>query len=118
MLLRSQFTPFAPAFLWVRSIEKPKTAQYHRSVRVVGGIGRVPNHHPHDSEVKTINELRIHEVGNIKFVNLNVSLDEDLYLIQVEKIKERLRNRIMEEIPGCKIILETKIRRKIPWINQ
>lgn len=59
-------------------------------------------------EISSINELRIHEVGDIKFINLNISLEKNLYLSQVEKIKERFRKRVEREIPGCRIILETK----------
>ena len=60
------------------------------------------------NEIRSINELRIHEVGNIKFINLNISLEKNLYLSQVEKIKERFRKKIESQIPGCRIILETK----------
>jgi len=59
-------------------------------------------------EIKSINELRIHEVGNIKFINLNINLEKNLYLSQVEKIKERFKEKIEKENPGCRIILETK----------
>ncbi|HAJ95771.1 MAG TPA: hypothetical protein DCP02_06015, partial [Actinobacteria bacterium] len=59
-------------------------------------------------EIKKINEIRIHEVGNIKFINLDVSLDENIYLSQVEKIKKSIKVDISREIPGSKIILETK----------
>ena len=59
-------------------------------------------------EIKSINELRIHEVGNIKFINLNVNLEKNLYLSQVEKIKERFKQKIEKDNPGCRIILETK----------
>jgi len=59
-------------------------------------------------EIKSINELRIHEVGNIKFINLNINLEKNLYLSQVEKIKERFKQKIENGNPGCRIILETK----------
>jgi len=59
-------------------------------------------------EIKKINEIRVHEVGNIKFINLDVSLDENLYLSQVEKIKKSIKVNISKEIPVSKIILETK----------
>jgi cation diffusion facilitator family transporter len=59
-------------------------------------------------EIKSINELRIHEVGNIKFINLNINLEKNLYLSQVEKIKERFKQKIEKDNPGCRIILETK----------
>lgn len=59
-------------------------------------------------EIKKINEMRVHEVGNIKFINLDVSLAENLYLSQVEKIKKSIKVNISKEVPGAKIILETK----------
>ena len=59
-------------------------------------------------EIKKINEIRIHEVGNIKFINLDVSLDVNLYLSQAEKIKNDIKESISREMPGSKIILETK----------
>jgi len=59
-------------------------------------------------EIKSINELRIHEVGNIKFINLDISLEKNLYLSQVEKIKERFKEKVEKDNPGCRIILETK----------
>ncbi len=59
-------------------------------------------------EIKSINELRIHEVGNIKFINLNINLEKNIYLSQVEKIKERFKQKIEKDNPGCRIILETK----------
>ena len=59
-------------------------------------------------EIKKIKEISIHEVGNIKFINLDVSLDENLYLSQVEKIKRNIKEKIGMEIPDSSIILETK----------
>jgi len=59
-------------------------------------------------EIKKINEMRVHEVGNIKFINLDVILDKNLYLSQVEKIKKNIKVNISKEVPGSKIILETK----------
>ena len=59
-------------------------------------------------EIKSINELRIHEVGNIKFINLDISLEKNLYLSQAEKIKERFKEKVEKDNPGCRIILETK----------
>lgn len=59
-------------------------------------------------EIKSISELRIHEVGNIKFINLNINLEKNIYLSQVEKIKEKFKQKIEKDNPGCRIILETK----------
>ncbi|HEY4695853.1 MAG TPA: cation diffusion facilitator family transporter [Candidatus Hydromicrobium sp.] len=59
-------------------------------------------------EVKSVNKLKIHEVGNIKFMNLEICLKNNLYLSQVEKIKEKIKNKIRSNIQGSEIILETK----------
>ncbi len=59
-------------------------------------------------EIKSINKLKIHEVGNIKFINLEICLKSNLYLSQVEKIKEKIKNRIRSNIQDSEIILETK----------
>ena len=59
-------------------------------------------------EVKSVNKLKIHEVGNIKFINLEICLKNNLYLSQVEKIKEKIKNKIRSNIQGSEIILETK----------
>ena len=59
-------------------------------------------------EIETVNKLKIHEVGNIKFINLEVCLKSNLYLSQVEKIKEKIKNKISGKIPDSEIILETK----------
>ncbi len=59
-------------------------------------------------EIKSINKLKIHEVGNTKFINLEVYLKSNLYLSQAEKVKEKIKNKILYKIPGSEIILETK----------
>ncbi len=59
-------------------------------------------------QIKTVNKLQIHEVGNIKFINLDVGLDDNLYLSQVEKIKRAVRSKILSDLPGSEIILETR----------
>ena len=35
-------SPIDPTFPFTQNVEKPKTARYHRPVRVVGGIGLEP----------------------------------------------------------------------------
>jgi len=59
-------------------------------------------------EIKSIKKLKIHEVGNIKFINLEVCLKNILYLSRVEKIKETIKNKILQNIPDSEIIIETK----------
>ncbi len=57
-------------------------------------------------DVKKINRLKIHEVGNVKFLNLDICLSENLYLSQIERIKEKLKEEIKSKIPGIEIIIE------------
>jgi len=59
-------------------------------------------------QIKIVNKLQIHEVGNIKFINIDVGLDDNLYLSQVEKIKKTVRSKIKAYLPGSEIILETR----------
>jgi divalent metal cation (Fe/Co/Zn/Cd) transporter len=59
-------------------------------------------------EIKSINELRIHEVGNIKFINVEAGIDENMYLSRAEKIKKQVRQKIDSIFPGSRIILELK----------
>ena len=59
-------------------------------------------------EIKSVNKLKIHEVGNIKFINLEICLKNNLYLSQVENIKEKIKNKISSGVPYTEIILETK----------
>jgi len=59
-------------------------------------------------EIKSISELRIHEVGNIKFINIEAGIDENMYLSRAEKIKNLVRQKIGRIFPGSRIILELK----------
>jgi cation diffusion facilitator family transporter len=59
-------------------------------------------------DIKSINELRIHEVGNIKFINIEAGIDENMYLSRAEKVKKQVRKNIDDLFPGCRIILELK----------
>ncbi len=43
-------------------------------------------------EIKSINKLKVHEVGNIKFINIEICLKNILYSSRIEKIKEKIRN--------------------------
>lgn len=58
-------------------------------------------------EIKSIVKLKIHEVGNIKFINLKICLKDILYSSRVEGIKNNIKNKISESIPDAEIILET-----------
>ncbi|PIU29240.1 MAG: hypothetical protein COT09_01870, partial [Candidatus Hydromicrobium americanum] len=59
-------------------------------------------------EIKSVDKLKIHEVGNIKFINLEIYLKSNLYLSQVENIKDKIKNKISIGVPQSEIILETK----------
>ena len=72
--------------------------------RIIKILGRI-------KEIESINKLKIHEVGNTKFINLEVGLKSNLYLSQAEKIKKNIKNKISGGIPGSEIILETKFIR-------
>jgi len=63
-------------------------------------------------EVKKIEELKIHEVGNIKFINLLVSLPQNLAMTQVEAIKEKIRRVVKSEFKESKLLIETKLCEK------
>ncbi len=59
-------------------------------------------------EVKDINELKVHEVGGIKFINLDLSTPYNLYLSQAENIKKNVRKRIKKDFPDSNIIVEIR----------
>lgn len=69
--------------------------------KVMGILKEIP-------EIKSVDKLKIHEVGNIKFINLEICLKNNLYLSQVENIKEKIKNKISSGVPYSEIILETK----------
>lgn len=60
------------------------------------------------SEIRSINKIKIHEVGNIKFINLEICLKNNLYLSQVEIIKNKIKNKIRNNIPDSEIIIEIR----------
>jgi len=68
--------------------------------KVINVLNNVP-------EIKSINDVKIHEVGNIKFINLDICIKSSLHLSQVEKIKDKIREIIFREIPDSKITIET-----------
>ncbi|MGM0366136.1 MAG: cation diffusion facilitator family transporter [Actinomycetota bacterium] len=59
-------------------------------------------------EIGKINDLKIHEVGGIKFINLDLSIPNNFYLSQTENIKDKVRGKIRETFPGSNIIVEIK----------
>ncbi len=59
-------------------------------------------------EIKKINNIKIQEVGNIKFINLDLSLKSSLHLSQVEAIKEEIKSSLMEKISDCEIMIDTR----------
>ncbi|MCL5070957.1 MAG: cation-efflux pump [Actinobacteria bacterium] len=60
------------------------------------------------NEIKKINQIKIQEVGNIKFININLSLKGSLHLSQAEAIKEEIKNNLSKKIPDAEILIETK----------
>jgi cation diffusion facilitator family transporter len=59
-------------------------------------------------EIKSVDKLKIHEVGNIRFINIKICLEDILYLSCVEEIKDKIKKGISEIMPDSEIILETK----------
>ncbi|MFO7928826.1 MAG: cation diffusion facilitator family transporter [Candidatus Humimicrobiaceae bacterium] len=69
-----------------------------RILKIVEGI----------SEIRDINDIRVHEVGGLKFINLDVTIPHNFYLAQVEKIKGKIKQNIKKEFKDSKIIIEVK----------
>ncbi|MHB1377898.1 MAG: cation diffusion facilitator family transporter, partial [Candidatus Humimicrobiaceae bacterium] len=59
-------------------------------------------------EIQKIDQIRIQEVGNIKFINIQLSLKSSLHLSQVEQIKEKIKNKLSGELADSEIFIETK----------
>jgi len=59
-------------------------------------------------DIKKVNELRIHEVGNTKFINIEAAIDKNIYLSRAEKVKKQVRDAIEKLFPGSRTILELK----------
>lgn len=60
------------------------------------------------NEIKKVNQIKIQEVGNIKFININLSLKGSLHLSQAEAIKEEIKNKLSEKFFDAEILIETK----------
>ena len=59
-------------------------------------------------EIQKIDQIRIQEVGNIRFINILLSLKSSLHLSQVEQIKEKIKNKLGAELTDTEIFIETK----------
>jgi len=59
-------------------------------------------------EIKSVNRILIHEVGNIKFVNLEISVDDNIYLSQLENLKEKISGEIAKNLPDSQIMVSAK----------
>ena len=69
--------------------------------KVAGILSGIP-------EINFIDRIKIHEVGNIKFINLDVCVANNLYLSQAEKIKTKIKDKISKNILNSEIIVELK----------
>ncbi len=69
--------------------------------KVRSAIGEIP-------EVKSADRILIHEVGNIKFINLAVSVDDNIYLSRLESLKEKIRKKILQDYPDSEIMVSAK----------
>ncbi len=59
-------------------------------------------------EIEHIHFIKIHEVGNIKFINISISLKSSLHLSQVEKIKQDIRASVASHIHDAELIIDTR----------
>jgi cation diffusion facilitator family transporter len=59
-------------------------------------------------EIKSVDRILIHEVGNIKFVNLEISVDDNIYLSQLENLKEKITGEIIKNLPDSQIMVAAK----------
>ncbi|MDD3776783.1 MAG: cation-efflux pump [Actinomycetota bacterium] len=63
-----------------------------------------------DQDIESIEDIKIHEVGGIKFINLSLCSPHNLYLSQAENVKDRVREKIRKQFPHSQIIVEIKPR--------
>jgi len=59
-------------------------------------------------EIMAINKIKIHEVGDIRFINIDLSVNDNVYLSQIETIKENIKKEIAACITNSETILEIK----------
>ena len=59
-------------------------------------------------EIKVINKIKIHEVGNIKFINIDIGVDDNIYISQVEKIKKAIKSEVADRIPEAETMIEIR----------
>ena len=59
-------------------------------------------------EIRTVNGIKIHEVGNIKFINIDIGVDDNVYISQIEKIKKAIKKEVIQEIPEAETMIEIK----------
>ncbi len=60
------------------------------------------------NEIEHINYIKIHEVGNIKFISISIALKSSLHLSQVEKIKDRIRREVSQVIDDADILIDAR----------
>ncbi|MBM3699640.1 MAG: cation-efflux pump [Actinobacteria bacterium] len=59
-------------------------------------------------EVMSTDRILIHEVGNTKFINLAISVDDNIYLSRLENLKEKIKAKILQAYPGSEIMISAK----------
>ena len=59
-------------------------------------------------EIESVNRILIHEVGNIKFVNLEISVDDNIYLSQLENLKGKIAGEIAKNLTDSQIMVSVK----------
>lgn len=64
-------------------------------------VNRIP-------EISSVDRILIHEVGNIKFINLRISVDDNIYLSRLENLKGKIADEIIKNFPGSEIMVSTR----------
>ncbi len=57
-------------------------------------------------EISRVYDLKIHEVGDTKFISADLGLNDNIYISQIEKIKEKIRKEIAKNLPGSEVMIE------------
>ncbi|MBU4294178.1 MAG: cation-efflux pump [Actinobacteria bacterium] len=64
-------------------------------------VNRIP-------EISSVDRILIHEVGNIKFINLRISVDDNIYLSRLENLKGKIADEITKDFPGSEIMVSAR----------
>ncbi|MCL5070595.1 MAG: cation-efflux pump [Actinobacteria bacterium] len=59
-------------------------------------------------EIKSAEKILIHEVGNIKFVNLEISVDDNIHLSELGNLEKKIRCEIVKNFPDSEVMVSAK----------